>query len=249
MMSNINNILGVQDVTINTVAKHIRILSQNTIGPLDSNLQKISNSNSFSQKNESITEWLLEKKLSNKDVTNITWNVRQNGFDSLYEYYVSNLASNNNSVNDSPTEKQLCLLKSLGVISGVPKTKQEASEIIESILKNKPVTNKQREDLSALGISIITPIGVNSSDMPKNYSDAKKMIWDLKHTVSQKTGNFHFSENDDDYSEPDFNECGCYDNSNDISDWEEEMNTLGNEMPIDEYELAHAQIYYEVCQV
>jgi hypothetical protein len=144
-----------------------------------------------------------------------------------------------NSVNVKPTEKQLSLLKSLGVIGGVPETRQDASEIIESILKNKPVTNQQREDLSKLGVS--------SSNMPKNYSDAKKMIWDLKHPVSQKIGNLNSSENSDDYHEPDFDECGCIDDDCDISGWEEEMNTLGNEMPYDEYELAREQVYNEAC--
>lgn len=238
-MSEINNILVIPDVTINTVAKHIRILSQNTISPLDSDLQNISDSNSFSQKSKSVTEWMLGKKLSINDVKKITWNIRQKGFDSLYKFYVSNLLSANNSVNVKPTEKQLSLLKSLGVISGVPETRQDASEIIESILKNKPVTNQQREDLSKLGVS--------SSDMPKNYSDAKKMIWDLKHPVSQKIGNLNSSENSDDYHEPDFDECGCIDDDCDISGWEEEMNTLGNEMPYDEYELAREQVYNEAC--
>ena len=227
------------DVTINTVAKHIRILSQNTISPLDSDLQNISDSNSFSQKSKSVTEWMLGKKLSINDVKKITWNIRQKGFDSLYKFYVSNLLSADNSVNVKPTEKQLSLLKSLGVISGVPETRQDASEIIESILKNKPVTNQQREDLSKLGVS--------SSDVPKNYSDAKKMIWDLKHPVSQKIGNLNSSENSDDYHEPDFDECGCIDDDCDISGWEEEMNTLGNEMPYDEYELAREQVYNEAC--
>ena len=239
MMVNECNTLGVQDVTINTVAKHIRILYENTDSQLDCCLQKIANSNSFLQKNESITEWMLEKKLSNKDVRNITWNVRQNGFDSLHESYVSNLASNKNSFNEQPTEKQLSLLKSLGVISGVPDTKQDAFEIIESILKNKPVTNQQREDLSKMEVS--------SPDMPKNYSDAKKMIWDLKHSVSQKIGNLNSSENSDNYHEPDFDECGCIDDDCDISGWQEEMNTLGNEMPYDEYELAREQVYNEAC--
>ena len=238
-MSEINNILVMPDVTINTVAKHIRILSQNTISPLDSDLQNISDSNSFSQKSKSVTEWMLGKKLSINDVKKITWNIRQKGFDSLYKFYVSNLLSADNSVNVKPTEKQLSLLKSLGVISGVPETRQDASEIIESILKNKPVTNQQREDLSKLGVS--------SSDMPKNYSDAKKMIWDLKHPVSQKIGNLNSSENSDDYHEPDFDECGCIDDDCDISGWEEEMNTLGNEMPYDEYELAREQVYNEAC--
>jgi len=238
-VSEINNILVMPDVTINTVAKHIRILSQNTISPLDSDLQNISDSNSFSQKSKSVTEWMLGKKLSINDVKKITWNIRQKGFDSLYKFYVSNLLSADNSVNVKPTEKQLSLLKSLGVISGVPETRQDASEIIESILKNKPVTNQQREDLSKLGVS--------SSDMPKNYSDAKKMIWDLKHPVSQKIGNLNSSENSDDYHEPDFDECGCIDDDCDISGWEEEMNTLGNEMPYDEYELAREQVYNEAC--
>jgi len=238
-VSEINNVLVIPDVTINTVAKHIRILSQNAVSPLDSNLQKISESTSFSQKSKSIKEWMLEKKLSLNDVKKITWNIRQNGFASLYEFYVSNFKSMKNSANVQPTEKQLSLLTSLGVISGVPETRQDASEIIESILKNKPVTNQQREDLSKLGVS--------SSDMSKNYSDAKKMIWDLKHSVSQKIGNLNSSENSDDYHEPDFDECGCIDDDCDISGWEEEMNSLGNEMPYDEYELAREQVYNEAC--
>ena len=49
-MSEINTVLVIPDVVVNTVAKHIRILSQNTVSPLDSNLQKISDSTSFSQK-------------------------------------------------------------------------------------------------------------------------------------------------------------------------------------------------------
>lgn len=230
-MSDINNISGVQDVTINTVAKHIRILSQNTVVPLDSNLQKISDSNSFSQKNESIIEWMLEKKLSNKDIKNITWNIRNKGNDSLYECYVSNLPSNNNSVNDQPTEKQLSLLKSLGVISGVPKTKQDAAETIESILKNKHVTNQQREDLSKLGVS--------SSDMPKNYSDAKEMIWDVSHPVSQNTAQMNSSENYENYERDYDAELEYCEESVDeeMSELYDFMNCMGNEMDTSDFEI------------
>ena len=205
-MSEINNILDVPDVTINTVAKHVRILSQNTISPLDSNLQKISDSTSFSQKSKSIKEWMLEKKLSLRDVSNITWNIRQKGFDSLQQFYVSNLESTDNSVNVKPTEKQLSTLKSLGVVSGVPETKQEASEVIESILKNKPVTEKQREDLSELGVSL--------SDMPKNYSDAKKMIWNKSHCVSKNSKS--------NYQKDDWDGVIYDDNDYDDNDWGEE---------------------------
>ena len=130
---------------------------------------------------------MSRKKLSLQDVGNITWNIRQHGFDSLQKFYASNLESVDNSVNVKPTEKQLSLLKSLGVIGGVPETKQEASEVIESILKNKPVTKKQCEDLSVLGVS--------SSDMPKNYSDAKKMIWDVSHPVSRNSVNNYQKSN------------------------------------------------------
>ena len=210
-MSEINNVLDVPDVTINTVAKHIRILSQNTVSPLDSNLQKISDSTSFSQKSKSIKEWMLEKKLSLRDVRNITWNIKQKGFDSLQKFYVSNLESVDNSVNVKPTEKQLSLLKSLGVIGGVPETKQEASEVIESILKNKPVTKKQCEDLSVLGVS--------SSDMPKNYSDAKKMIWDVSHPVSRNSVN--------NYQKSNWN--GVCDDRDYISDYELDLqNSIGH---------------------
>jgi hypothetical protein len=235
-VSEINNILVIPDVTINTVAKHIRILSQNIVSPLDSDLQKISDSTSFSQKSESIKEWMFRKKLSLQDVSNITWKIRQHGFDSLQKFYVSNLESVDNSVNVKPTEKQLSLLKSLGVIGGVPETKQEVSEIIESILKNKPVTNQQREDLSKLGVS--------SSNMPKNYSDAKKMIWDVSHSVSQNTSHTNYSEDCDNY------ECDygaeleyCNESAAEaVSQFYESMNCIGNEMDAEDLELAMEEV-------
>ena len=154
---------------------------------------------------------MSRKKLSLQDVGNITWNIRQHGFDSLQKFYVSNLESVDNSVNVKPTEKQLSLLKSLGVIGGVPETKQEASEVIESILKNKPVTKKQCEDLSVLGVS--------SSDMPKNYSDAKKMIWDVSHSVSRNSVN--------NYQKSNWN--GVCDDRDYISDYELDLqNSIGH---------------------
>ena len=39
-------------------------------------------------------------------------------------------------------------------------------------------------------------------------------------------------------------EYGC-----DISGWEEQMNTHGNEMPTDEYELEYEQVTMEACSV
>ena len=235
-MSEINNVLDVPDVTINTVAKHIRILSQNTVSPLDSNLQKISDSTSFSQKSESIKEWMLRKKLSLQDVGNITWNIRQHGFDSLQKFYVSNLESVDNSVNVKPTEKQLSLLKSLGVIGGVPETKQEASEVIESILKNKPVTEKQCKDLSVLGVS--------SSDMPKNYTDAKKMIWDISHPAPQYTSHTNYSEDHENYDyDCDAELEYCNDSAAEaVSEFYESMNCIGNEMDAEDFELAMEEV-------
>jgi hypothetical protein len=235
-VSEINTVLVMPDVVVNTIAKHIRILSQNIVSPLDSNLQKISDSTSFSQKSKSITEWMLEKKLSLNDVKKITWNIRQKGFDSLYKFYVSNLESVDNSVNVKPTEKQLSLLKSLEVISGVPETKQEVSEIIESILKNKPVTNQQREDLSKLGVS--------SSNMPKNYSDAKKMIWDVSHSVSQNTSHTNYSEDYENY-ECDYDAELEYCNESAAeaeSQFYESMNCIGNEMDTEDFELAMEEV-------
>jgi len=242
-VSEINNVLDVPDVTINTVAKHIRILSQNTVSPLDSNLQKISDSTSFSQKSESIKEWMLRKKLSLQDVGNITWNIRQHGFDSLQKFYVSNLESVDNSVNVKPTEKQLSLLKSLGVIGGVPETKQEASEVIESILKNKPVTEKQCKDLSVLGVS--------SSDMPKNYTDAKKMIWDISHPAPQYTSHTNYSEDHENYDydcDAELEYCDteleyCNDSASEaVSEFYESMNCIGNEMDAEDFELAMEEV-------
>ena len=235
-MSEINNVLDVPDVTINTVAKHIRILSQNTVSPLDSNLQKISDSTSFSQKSESIKEWMLRKKLSLQDVGNITWNIRQHGYDSLQKFYVSNLESVDNSVNVKPTEKQLSLLKSLGVIGGVPETKQEASEVIESILKNKPVTEKQCKDLSVLGVS--------SSDMPKNYTDAKKMIWDISHPAPQYTSHTNYSEDHENYDyDCDAELEYCNDSASEaVSEFYESMNCIGNEMDAEDFELAMEEV-------
>ena len=198
-MSEINNVLDVPDVTINTVAKHIRILSQNTVSPLDSNLQKISDSTSFSQKSESIKEWMLRKKLSLQDVGNITWNIRQHGFDSLQKFYVSNLESVDNSVNVKPTEKQC-------------------------------------KDLSVLGVS--------SSDMPKNYTDAKKMIWDISHPAPQYTSHTNYSEDHENYDyDCDAELEYCNDSAAEaVSEFYESMNCIGNEMDAEDFELAMEEV-------